>query len=105
MAFALYGGGSGFSFTFGTHTAMSEMIQTAPADTKCQRCAEQAIKELGLDFKVHARAQVQYDSLYCVAELLDEVNKSLIIVSSRLFASDKEIVTELKRVISERLKK
>ena len=84
---------------------MSEMNQTAPADTKCQRCAEQAIKELGLAFKVHARAQVQYDSLYCVAELLDEVTKSLIIVSSRLFASDKEIVTELKRVISERLKK
>ena len=84
---------------------MSEMNQTAPADTKCQRCAEQAIKELGLAFKVHARAQVQYDSLYCVAELLDEVTNSLIIVSSRLFASDKEIVTELKRVISERLKK
>ena len=79
-------------------------MKTAPADTKCQRCAEQAIKELGLDFKVQARAQVQYDSLYCVAELLDEVKQSLIVVSSRLFATDKEIVNELKRVILERLK-
>ena len=85
--------------------ANSNMNKTAPADIKCQRCVEQAIKELGLDFRAQARSQVQYDTIYCVAELLDENNESLFIVSSRLFARDKDIVDELKRAVSEQLKK